>query len=94
MFICKGTVRRAIPQSKGLCTHTILVKIFGSYCHIYVHGTPKCKHIGTLRIIDLHTYPTSQDYKISFPKLLTTYGTNKCGVRARSSQFRLENLCF
>lgn len=48
----------AIPLSKSLCTHTVLVKTFFIYCHPDVQGTPKCKTIGTLKTIVLHPYPT------------------------------------
>lgn len=56
------TADRAIP-SKGLCTHTTLVKRVFNYCHPYVEG---CKYIGNSKIIALHPYPALEDYKILF----------------------------
>lgn len=59
-------VDSAIPHSKGLCSHTILVKrVFNSimYYNPYVQATPKCKNHDTLKIIALHPYSSSEDCK-------------------------------
>lgn len=41
-------------------------------------STAKYKNIRTLlKFIALHPYPTSEDYKIFFPKLLTAYSATK-----------------
>lgn len=70
----------AIRHSKGICTHTILIKtVLNYYCHPYVQGSSKCKNIETKNYC-IASIPNIRGLSIIFPKLLITYATRKYGV--------------
>lgn len=63
---CVKQVIRQVPHSNGLYNYNLVKRVFNYFCQPYVQGNPKCKNSGTLKIIALHPYPTSEENQFFF----------------------------